>query len=238
MTHSGAPGPLLATALIAAHPLPALATGFRPLRPPLGIDDRVEAADAVALTFDDGPHPSGTPAVLELLERANARATFFLVGEQVERRPKLAAEIVAAGHHVGLHCYRHRSLLRLSPAQLANDLDRALAAIDEATGTMPSLYRPPYGLFSAAGLALARRRRLRPLLWTRWGRDWEERATPASILRLLTRRLRSGDVLLLHDADHYSAPGSWRNTVGALPGLLDELERRSLRLVVPHEPAV
>src|SRR6478609_7836693 len=70
-----------------------------------------------ALTFDDGPHAQGTPAVLELLAAAGVHATFFLVGEQVRRNPSLAREIVAAGHGIGVHCERHRYLLRLSPAQ-------------------------------------------------------------------------------------------------------------------------
>ena len=77
----------------------------------------------MALTFDDGPHPAGTPAVLGVLERAGARATFFLVGEQVRRDPALAREIVAAGHAVALHGDRHRCQLRLTPRALDEDLD-------------------------------------------------------------------------------------------------------------------
>lgn len=199
-----------------------------PLRRPLGIQDRIDAADAVALTFDDGPHPQGTPAVLELLAAAGATATFFLVGEQVERRPALAAEIAAAGHEVSLHCHRHRNLLRLTPAQVRADLERAATVIAEATGRVPRLYRAPYGLFSAASLVLARRRGWRPLLWTRWGRDWEQRSTPASIAAHVTRGVHAGDIVLLHDADFYSAPESWRTTAAALPPILEELERRSL----------
>src|SRR6266540_3949028 len=99
----------------------------------LGITRTVDG-DGVALTFDDGPHAQGTPAVLEALAAAGARATFFLVGEQVERRPALAAEIAAAGHEVALHCHRHRNLLRLRPSQVSADLVRAVAVIGEATG--------------------------------------------------------------------------------------------------------
>ncbi len=70
-----------------------------------------------------------------------------------------------------------------------------------------------------------------PVLWSRWGRDWARRASGESIARLCTRDLRGGDVLLLHDADHYSVPGSWRNTAAALPLILDEVERRDLTIV-------
>lgn len=217
-----------AAAGLGGYWLPAFATAWPPLRPLLGIEDRLTAGRGVALTFDDGPHPQGTPAVLELLAQAHAPATFFLVGEQVERRPALAAEITAAGHEVGLHCHRHRSLLRLTPRQLADDLARAEAAIAEATGFSPRLYRPPYGMFSAAGLLLARRRGWRLLLWRRWGRDWAPEATPASIVATLTADVRERDVLLLHDADFYCAPGSWRRTVAAVPRLLAELDARGL----------
>lgn len=222
---SGAAGAVL------AYLFPALTAVSPHLRSPLGIRDSVARSDGVALTFDDGPHALGTPAVLEALAAGGARATFFLVGEQVERRPELAAEIAAAGHEVALHCHRHRNLLRLGPRQVSDDLLRALAAIGEATGQTPRLYRPPYGIFNAAALALAHRHGWDPLLWSRAGNDWSRRATPASIAARLTGRLRGGDVLLLHDADHYSAHDSWRRTVAALPLVFEALNRESLQAV-------
>ena len=208
---------------------PSITAGIPALRPLLRVRDRTESGEGVALTFDDGPHPEGTPAVLELLAEAGAPATFFLVGEQVERYPALAAEIAAAGHEIALHCHRHRHLLRLPPRAVRDDLERAHAAIVEATGREPRLYRPPYGVLNSAALAVARRRGWEPVLWRRDGKDWEARATATSITERLTRRLGAGDVLLLHDADYYSAPGSWRNTVAALPFLLEFLEQEGLR---------
>jgi peptidoglycan/xylan/chitin deacetylase (PgdA/CDA1 family) len=198
--------------LLAAH-VPALARVY-------GIERRVDRS-VVALTFDDGPHPEGTPATLELLARSGATATFFLVGEQVDAHPDVARAIVDAGHEVAVHGYRHTLLLRRRAAALASDFDRAFASIEWATGVAPALYRPPYGVFSARGLELARARGWRPLLWSRWGRDWERRATPESIARRAARGLRPGDVVLLHDSDAYSSADSWRSTVAALPSLLD-----------------
>jgi peptidoglycan/xylan/chitin deacetylase (PgdA/CDA1 family) len=199
----------------------------------LGIEDRTASGEGYALTFDDGPHHEGTPAVLEILARERVRATFFLVGEQVLCNPTLAAEIVAAGHGIGLHCHRHRNLLRLTPRQVREDILRALGVIEETTGRSPALYRPPYGVSNAAALALARGRGWRTLLWSHWGRDWEARATPESIAELLTGGVRPGAVLLLHDADDYSAPSSWRRTVAALPRALDTLAARGLEPVAP-----
>jgi peptidoglycan-N-acetylglucosamine deacetylase len=199
-----------------------------PLRPDLaerlGIRCRLVEPRGVGLTFDDGPHPQGTPATLDALSAAGATATFFLVGEQVARWPGLAAEIAAAGHEIGLHGYRHRLLLRRGVRALESDLDRAVEVIVAATGREPACYRPPYGIFSSGALGLVRRRGWTPLLWSKWGADWRARATPDAIARRATRDLAAGDVVLLHDADHYSAPDSWRRTVGALPAIVAAVE--------------
>jgi peptidoglycan-N-acetylglucosamine deacetylase len=189
-------------------------------------------AAGVALTFDDGPHPEGTPMILEVLAREGERATFFLVGEQVRRRPALAAEIVAAGHAVALHGDRHRLQLRLSPGSVADDLARGADAIVSATGVVPSLHRPPYGIYSLAGLAVARAAGLRPLLWSRWGKDWRKFTTPTRIAARAARDLVCGDVILLHDADFYSSHHSHRRTAAALPVIIAELRRRGLSTVL------
>jgi len=192
---------------------------------------RVELADpaAVALTFDDGPHPHGTPRVLELLAAARAPATFFLVGEQVERFPELARAIRAEGHEVALHCYRHVSLLRRGPAATRDDLERARRAIVAATGAEPRRYRPPYGILTAPALQHARQRGWEPVLWRRDGRDWRAAATPESIAIRLLGGLRGGEVLLLHDADWYASPRSWERTAAALELVLERLDQRGLR---------
>jgi peptidoglycan/xylan/chitin deacetylase (PgdA/CDA1 family) len=216
------------SAAVVAHAGPALAPVVQPIGERLGIQLRLDRAEGVALTFDDGPHPQGTPAVLETLREAGAVATFFLAGEQVERRPSLVAEIAAAGHRVELHCHRHRNQLRLTPRMLIEDAERARAAIEEAGGQAIADYRPPYGIFSAVGLRAVRSRGWRPVLWSRWGRDWKRGATPASIAHRATAGVRAGDVLLLHDADFYSARGSWVRTAAALPAILEELGARRL----------
>ncbi len=212
-----------------AHAGPALAPVVPAIGGALGVTLREEGGDGVALTFDDGPHPQGTPAVLEHLREAGAGATFFLAGEQVERRPELVAEIVAAGHRVELHCHRHRNQLRLTPGALLDDAERAKAAIEGAGGQEVLDYRPPYGIFSGAGLRAIRSRGWRPVLWSRWGRDWAARATPESIASRVTAGVGAGDILLLHDADYYSARDSWVRTAAALPRILEELEARGLR---------
>jgi peptidoglycan/xylan/chitin deacetylase (PgdA/CDA1 family) len=169
--------------------------------------------------------------VLETLREAGATATFFLVGEQVVRRPALAAEIVAAGHRVELHCHRHRNALRLTAGQVVEDAERARAAIEEASGQAIADHRPPYGIYSRSALRAVRARGWRPVLWSRWGRDWTRGATADSIARRATAAVGDGDIVLLHDADYYSVPGSWARTAAALPIILEELDSRGLKTV-------
>lgn len=223
----------LAGAAAVGYLLPGLAGAWAPLRAPLGVQDRTASGEGYALTFDDGPHREGTPAVLEVLAAEGARATFFLVGEQVRRNPSLPREILAAGHGIGLHCDRHRNLLRLGPRQVREDIARAEQAIADATGRGVDLYRPPYGVLNAAALRLARARGWRTLLWSHWGRDWEARATAQSIAARVTDGAGQGSVLLLHDADDYSAPGSWRRTAAALPRVIETMRRRGVEPVFP-----
>lgn len=216
---------------------PGLAVHWPPLARALNVPLRMEEAvipparegahGEVALTYDDGPHPEGTPAILEALRRGAAKATFFLVGEQVERYPELAARIVEEGHEPAVHAFRHRNQMRLTPRELATDLDRARAKVSEACGRIPLWYRPPYGVFTLPGLAAVRRRGLKPLLWSKWGRDWRA-GTPSEIVSLATRGVAAGDVILLHDADWYSSAGAHRSTAAATPAILEELRRRGL----------
>ena len=215
------------------HALPALApcvpSVAHRLHIPLTLPDR----EGVALTFDDGPHPEGTPAILAILAQAGMTATFFLVGEQVQRRPALAAEIVAAGHALGLHGHRHRCQLRLTASQIADDYRRGIAAIEDATRRSPQLHRPPYGIYSRAGLRAARADGLVPLLWSKWGKDWRKFTTPERIAARATAGVADGDVILLHDADFYSSRNSHRRTAEALPLVIAALKRCELDTVLP-----
>jgi peptidoglycan/xylan/chitin deacetylase (PgdA/CDA1 family) len=200
-------------------PLPPLAPVVPRIAASSGIRLRLDRPGAT-VTFDDGPHPQGTPAVLDALDAAGTRAIFFLVGEQVERYPELAAEVAARGHEIGVHGYRHRVQLAQSEAAVRADLEQAL----ETIGGAPRFHRPPLGIYTSAGLRITRERGLEPLLWSRWGKDWRKFTTPKRIARRATRDLGPGDVILLHDADHYSSKDSWRRTLAALPEILQAIQ--------------
>jgi peptidoglycan-N-acetylglucosamine deacetylase len=209
---------------------PGLAVHAPPVARALRVPLELEHGSGVALTYDDGPHPEGTPAVMEALRRLGVKATFFLVGEQVERYPGLTAEIIQAGHEVAVHGFRHRNQMWLTTRSFVDDLDRAVTRIAEACGQEPTWYRPPYGIFTLTGLAAVRRQGLRPQLWSKWGRDW--RATsPSEITSLSTRGLCDRDVILLHDADWYSSAGSHLATAAATPAIIEQLQRRDLTAV-------
>jgi peptidoglycan/xylan/chitin deacetylase (PgdA/CDA1 family) len=174
----------------------------------------------VALTFDDGPDTASTPHFLEELARHDVRATFFLLGSMLSKAPSLGRDLVGAGHEVAVHGWDHRNLVGRSPRATHDDLARARDFIAETTGTWPRRFRPPYGVLTTSGLLAARDLGLQPVLWTAWGKDWEKRATPESVLRNLHKGILRGGTILLHDSDCTSAPGAWHSALGALPRLI------------------
>ncbi|MFD8790236.1 polysaccharide deacetylase family protein [Streptomyces vinaceus] len=184
--------------------------------------------DHVALTFDDGPDPVSTPYFLRLLAARDVTATFFLLGASAVRCPGLVRETAAAGHEIAVHGWTHRPLVSRGPRATYDDLARARDGVAAITGRPPLFFRPPYGVMTTAAHVAARRLALTPVLWTCWGEDWRARATPQSVYRTVTRDLRGGATILLHDSDCTSAPGSWRSTLGALPRILDDCEKREL----------
>lgn len=175
----------------------------------------------LAITYDDGPDPVATPRVVEALAAQGWRATFFVLGEMVERDPGLVRMLLDAGHEVGIHAYQHRNHRGLTPRAIADDVRRAHAAVARA-GAEPEWYRPPHGALTPEAFVAARRLGLRPVLWTTWGRDWRAAATPEEIRDEVARGRLDGGTLLLHDSDCASEPGCWRPSVAAIP-LLAEL---------------
>lgn len=214
--------------LAAVHAAPVIST-FGPLRNRLmpGLAGQGRPGH-VALTFDDGPDHLSTPHFLRLLDARQVRATFFLLGSMATRSPALVREMSAAGHEIALHGWAHRPLLVRGPRATYQDLARARDTIGDLTGTAPGLFRPPYGVMTTSTHLTCRRLGLTPVLWTTWGEDWRARATPATVHRTVTRDLRGGGTILLHDSDCTSATGSWRNTLGALPRILDTCRERGL----------
>jgi peptidoglycan/xylan/chitin deacetylase (PgdA/CDA1 family) len=193
-----------------------------------------QARGVVALTFDDGPDPSVTPAVLDLLEQSGARATFFCVGHRAEAHPDIVAAIRDRGHGVENHTYSHPNGFAFrGPRGLRREIQRAQMAIERSGGGRPKLFRAPAGIqnpwlslvLAGAGLSL--------VSWTRRGFDTVTR-DGALVAARLARGLREGDILLLHDASSARDTRGRPVVLDALPRVLDEMDRRGLRSEALH----
>ncbi len=187
----------------------------------------------VALTFDDGPDPEGTPRVLDALDEIGARATFFVLGECARRRPDLVDEISRRGHQLASHGDQHARHLLRSPVWVRRDLERARETLG-ALGHPPRWYRPAYGQATGSTLAVARAMGLQTVLWSAWGREWAS-ADPRDVAGRVSRRLRPGAVVLLHDSDRFGPPGMCGLVIDALPLIATELRRRRLCPVTMDE---
>jgi peptidoglycan/xylan/chitin deacetylase (PgdA/CDA1 family) len=176
--------------------------------------ERVPAG--VALTFDDGPDPDSTPAVLDALDAAGVRATFFVVGEQLMRHHALAREALARGHELGLHGFAHERHATMPGRMAADDVARGLGTFEAAVGRRPRCFRPPYGAFNAASYAACLDLGMEPVYWSDWGGDWETIAADR-IADLVTRDWRDGAVVLLHDSPRYAPRESALATAEAIP---------------------
>jgi peptidoglycan-N-acetylglucosamine deacetylase len=247
--HAGAGAALLAGApwgwplgtLVANHVL-LTAAGLWPRSHLLGANltrlPDAHARNAVALTIDDGPDPEVTPQVLDLLDAAHARASFFCIGQRVEQHPQLAREIVARGHRIENHSHTHAHHFSfLGMGGLRREIVRAQQAISQVTGQSPVYFRAPAGLrnplldpvLQGLGLQLAS--------WTRRGFDT---VTPDAdrVMSRLSEGLQSGDVLLLHDGHSPRLASGQTLVLVVLPRLLALLHERGLRAVaLPRESA-
>jgi peptidoglycan/xylan/chitin deacetylase (PgdA/CDA1 family) len=192
---------------------------------------RTNSARKLAITFDDGPNPAITPKLLDLLERYNAKATFFLIGRYVRECPELVQQTVARGHEVGNHTELHPNLLWLNPTKVRVELRLCHDAIRGAIGTPPKWFRPPYGMRNPWVIPAARELGYRTVMWTLLPGDWLEKPEEWLIQRMqpiADRAKRSvgdgagaaaggtGDVLCLHDGAHRELNGDRSRTLAAL----------------------
>jgi peptidoglycan-N-acetylglucosamine deacetylase len=194
--------------------------------------ERVASTGRAVLTFDDGPDssPESTPAVLDALDSAGARATFFLVGEQIAESPGLAEEIQGRGHEIGVHGERHFRHDRVSAEESVADIEAGYAAVADVMNTPPRFYRPPYGKLGAGGLSACERLGLEVAYWSAWGLDWE--ALPSErISRRVSRDLDDGAVILLHDSARYAVRSSAIETAGAIAAIAERASQLGLDLV-------
>jgi peptidoglycan/xylan/chitin deacetylase (PgdA/CDA1 family) len=174
------------------------AVGDLLLAPFVGSYVRFASTTSVALTFDDGPDPDITPALIDLLAAYAAPSTFFVLVDQAERFPHLLKDLRAAGHEIALHGRDHRRVSEMSLRQSAQYLRRARAELEDLCGTSVTLYRPPYGAQTLASHVGARQAGLRVVTWNADAEDWVERP-PTAVAERALDRLSAGGILLLHE---------------------------------------
>lgn len=186
----------------------------------------------IALTFDDGPYPKTTGAILDLLREYDSKATFFVVGHRAEDAPELVRRELAEGHEVGNHTYTHMFLKKnVNPQTVHNEIMRTEETLTRITGVKPTLFRPPGGYYNDPLIGLTRKLGYQTVLWS-WHQDtndWRSPGVQAIAYKVLTNA-RAGDIVLLHDC----VPGSTQ-TVQALRLILPELKRRGFHMVTVSE---
>ena len=190
---------------------------------------RLRTADrAIALTFDDGPNPHATPAILDALAEHGVRATFFILGRHAERWPDLVRRVADEGHAIGNHGYYHRKLHFKSPRYVRADLELGTRCIEIAAGVLPRWFRAPHGFRSPWVTPIARSLGQRTVGWSLgvWDSD---RPGEAAIVKRTVDGAKPGAILLLHDGDGYDPLGDRMQTALALPQIIDRLLERGFR---------
>lgn len=223
-------------AVIAGNHLLVIASVFCPRGRLLGpnlmrLSSAAAARGEVALTFDDGPDCEVTPRVLDLLDRFEMKASFFCIGSRADAHPEIVREIVRRGHAVENHSFDHaHAFAMIGPRGTARDIDAAQAAITRIAGDRPHYFRAPNGFRNPWLDAVLTRRNLRYVSWTRRGLDTVRRNT-AAVTRALTRGLKAGDILLLHDGNCGRTRNGEPMVLAVLPTLLQCLHRAGLKSV-------
>lgn len=184
----------------------------------------------VAITFDDGPNPVYTPQVLEIFAEAEAKATFFMLGEQMDKCPELVKQAFEQGHEIGNHTYTHPKLSRISRAQCIDEIERNEQMVESLTGLRPKVFRPPYLDYSNETLSILKDRGY-PMIGALnlEALDWEQPGVE-HILSKSMSCVKNGSILIFHDGF-----GDRSQTIEAVRLLVSELTSQGFKFVTVSE---
>jgi len=224
-------------AITAAHPIRAENTtaaqsGDRdkpaiPAEPQITFSSVHVDGSYIAMTFDDGPHPTLTPKLLDLLAAHHIKATFFVIGQNVAEYPEIVERAAREGHEIGNHSWAHPKLGKMSDDAVRRDLSRTDDAIKRVIGARPTLLRPPYGsITSRQKNWIHEEFGYRIILWDVDPLDWK-RPGPMTVCNRIVKETRPGSIVLSHDIH----PG----TIEAMPATLDQLETKGFKFVTVSE---
>ena len=187
-------------------------------------------AKPIALTFDDGPWPNTTPEVLNVLKKNHVKATFFIVGKQVQKYPQLMKQVVGEGHAIGNHTWSHQYHHYNNPAA-AHEIDRTADLVYKTTGVKTSLFRPPAGILNNGLATYAHEKNYAVVMWSVDTKDWHsQRTTAQGWIDNILKQAKPGGIVLLHDGG-----GDRSKTVQALPQLIAQLKKRGYQFVTVPE---
>lgn len=184
-------------------------------------------ANSVALTFDDGPHPTLTPRLLEILKEDGSKATFFMLGSMVEKNPAIARAVVEAGHEVANHSWSHADLAKKSEEQIRDEIRKTQDIIEQATGVRPKLFRPPYGSVNDRVLRIAEEEGLDVVTWSVDPRDWDMKKSRDYVKKKVVDEGVPGAIVCMHDIHS--------RTVELVGELRTELKAKGLELAAAGE---
>lgn len=195
-----------------------------------------ESAKVVALTFDDGPSPVWTPQILDALKRAHVKATFFMLGKNVEQYPDIARRVVAEGHEIGNHTYDHHVILFYRHRRLQKEIRDCEKAIRDATGVTTTYFRPPKAWLTNHEKNVVKKMGYKIVLWSLNSKDWVT-FDDRYMVPYLVNNVRPGDIILFHDSGGVFEPegGDRHQTVQTIPRLVDKLRKKGYTFVTITE---
>ncbi len=188
----------------------------------------------VALTFDDDPYPPYTDQVLDVLKEYRVPATFFVVGQNVEKYPELVKRIADEGHQIGNHTYHHIDLLKANRKDIAEEIDNTNKAILAASGIKPHLMRPPHGFRDPVVMEMMAERNLKVVEWSVMSRDWTNPGVDVIVERTV-KRVKNGSIILLHDGDGITSRDSRIQSVEAARRIIQILSEQGYTFVTVDE---
>jgi peptidoglycan/xylan/chitin deacetylase (PgdA/CDA1 family) len=213
----------LKTSATAASPAPAAAGGdvYAPFYGKKVMHGPV-SVKKIALTFDDGPSAKLTPEVIAILKREKVSATFFMLGQSVERYPDVAKMVADAGFEIGDHTMNHARLLHMNADGIRMEIDGAADLIEKVTGKRPHLFRPPYGDVTATMRTVCAESKMVIVHWSVDPRDWAPKSTPDSVFNATMKQMKPGAIVCIHDIH--------AKTIAALPRIIAELKAKGYTL--------
>ena len=192
------------------------------------VGGQIEGANAVALTFDDGPHPTVTPQILDVLDAQQVRATFFLQGDLADRNRGIVREIVRRGHQIGNHGYAHLDARKVSTESYVSDALRCQSILEEITGIeLPRNFRPPFGRVAIRSTLALLSQKFRFVFWSIDSQDSFLPDANSLVRHIQSQRVPPGSIILFHD--------DYAHTAEALPRILTEFRQRELKILLLDE---